>query len=64
MAFRCSACGAEFETRDDLDTHVREEHQAQQNEGHQTEEFRCPACGAVFDTQEELDAHAKAEHAA
>lgn len=59
MAFRCPACGAEFETQEALDTHARETHQAKQ-----TGSFRCPACGAEFDTQEALDAHTEAEHAA
>jgi uncharacterized C2H2 Zn-finger protein len=59
MAFRCPACGAEFETQEELDTHSRESHQAEQTGG-----FRCPACGAEFETQEELDAHAKAAHGA
>lgn len=59
MAFRCSACGAEFETQEALDAHVRQEHPEQQ-----TASFRCPACGAEFETQEELDEHTKAEHPA
>lgn len=59
MAFRCPACGAEFETQEELDAHTREEHQAQQASG-----FRCPACGAEFETQETLDAHSEAEHGA
>lgn len=63
MAFRCPACGAEFETQEALDTHAHDEHQAEGT----TQEgggFRCPACGAEFETQESLDAHAKAEHGA
>lgn len=59
MAFRCPACGAEFETQEALDAHGREQHQAQQTAG-----FRCPACGAEFDTQETLDAHTKSAHPA
>jgi uncharacterized C2H2 Zn-finger protein len=58
MAFRCPACGMEFETQEALDTHAREQHQAQQTSG-----FRCPACGAEYETQEALDAHTTSAHA-
>jgi uncharacterized C2H2 Zn-finger protein len=58
MAFRCPACGAEFETQEALDAHAREQHQAQQMGG-----FRCPACGAEFETQEALDGHTNSAHA-
>ena len=57
MAFRCPACGAEFETQEELDTHAHEQHQAQQTGG-----FRCPACGAEYETQDALDAHATSAH--
>jgi uncharacterized C2H2 Zn-finger protein len=62
MAFRCEACGAEFDTQEELDAHVRAEHG--EHKEHTTGGFRCEACGAEFDTQEELDAHVKAEHGA
>jgi uncharacterized C2H2 Zn-finger protein len=58
MAFRCPACGAEFETQEALDTHAREQHQTQPKGA-----FRCPACGAEFETQDSLDAHTKSAHA-
>jgi uncharacterized C2H2 Zn-finger protein len=58
MAFRCPACGAEFETQETLDTHAHEQHQPQQ-----TDSFRCPACGAEYETQDALDAHATSAHA-
>lgn len=50
-------CGAEFDSQDQLDAHVREEHEAGPVGG-----FICKACGMEFGSQEELDAHAKAEH--
>ena len=59
MAFRCPACGMEFETQEELDAHAKAEHQPEHKAG-----FRCPACGAEFETQEELESHAKAEHGA
>jgi len=37
MALTCPACGAEFETQEQLDEHTRTEHGSS---------FRCPACGA------------------
>ena len=58
MAFRCPACGQEFETQEALDTHAREEHQPQPMSS-----FRCPACGAEFETQDSLDEHTKSAHA-
>lgn len=60
MTFTCAKCGAEFDSQDQLDTHVRDEHQETSGGGG----FICEACGMEFGSQEELDAHAKAEHAA
>lgn len=60
MAVRCERCGAEFDTRDQLDEHVREAHPDAPKGGG----FICKACGMEFDSQEELDAHATAEHGA
>jgi DNA-directed RNA polymerase subunit RPC12/RpoP len=59
MAVTCAKCGAEFDSQDQLDTHVREEHEAAPRGG-----FICKTCGMEFGSQEELDAHAKAEHGA
>jgi uncharacterized C2H2 Zn-finger protein len=59
MAFRCPACGAEFETQEALDAHTREAHEPEQTGG-----FRCPACGAEFETQDALDEHEKSAHGA
>lgn len=55
MALTCPACGAVFETQDQLDEHTKSEHGSS---------FRCPACGAEFESQEKLDEHTKSEHAA
>jgi uncharacterized C2H2 Zn-finger protein len=55
MALTCPACGAEFETQEQLDEHVRTEHSSS---------FRCPACGAEFESQEQLDEHVSAAHPA
>jgi pyruvate/2-oxoglutarate dehydrogenase complex dihydrolipoamide dehydrogenase (E3) component/uncharacterized C2H2 Zn-finger protein len=55
MALTCPACGAEFETQEQLDEHTKSEHGST---------FRCPACGAEFESQEKLDEHTKSEHAA
>lgn len=60
MAVTCATCGAEFDSQDQLDEHVREEHGAAPASGG----FICKACGMEFGSQEELDAHAKAEHGA
>lgn len=59
MAFTCAKCGGEFESQDQLDGHVRDEHAAPSGGG-----FICAACGGEFSSQDELDAHAKAEHGA
>jgi uncharacterized C2H2 Zn-finger protein len=56
MALTCPACGAEFETQEQLDEHTRTEHGGSS--------FRCPACGAEFEMQEQLDEHTRTEHAA
>jgi uncharacterized C2H2 Zn-finger protein len=53
MALTCPACGAEFETQDQLDAHTREAHSSS---------LRCPACGAEFESQEKLDEHVRATH--
>jgi DNA-directed RNA polymerase subunit RPC12/RpoP len=58
MAVRCSKCGAELDSQDQLDVHERDEHGASGGG------FICKACGMEFGSQEELDAHAKAEHGA
>jgi uncharacterized C2H2 Zn-finger protein len=55
MAFTCPACGAEFETQEQLDEHTRSAHGSS---------FRCAACGAEFETQEQLDEHVRAMHPA
>ena len=55
MALTCPACGAEFETQEQLDEHTHTAHGSS---------FRCAACGAEFETQEKLDEHVKATHAA
>lgn len=59
MAVTCAKCGAEFDSQDQLDAHVREEHEPAPDGG-----FICAACGMEFGSQEELDTHAKAEHGA
>lgn len=59
MAVTCAKCGAEFDSQDQLDAHVLQEHGAPPGGG-----FICAACGTEFGSQEELDAHAKAEHGA
>ena len=53
MAFTCNACGAVFESQEQLDAHTRAEHGSG---------FRCAACGAEFESQEQLDEHVKATH--
>jgi uncharacterized C2H2 Zn-finger protein len=53
MAISCPACGAEFETQEQLDEHTRTQH---------VSGFRCPACGAEFESQEQLDEHVKKTH--
>ena len=53
MAISCPACGAEFETQEQLDDHTRTQHGSS---------FRCPACGAEFESQEPLDEHVKETH--
>jgi uncharacterized C2H2 Zn-finger protein len=53
MALTCPACGAEFETQEQLDEHTRTEHSSK---------LRCPACGAEFETQEQLDEHTRSTH--
>jgi DNA-directed RNA polymerase subunit RPC12/RpoP len=60
MAVTCAKCGAEFDSQDQLDAHVREEHEAAPGGAG----FICKACGMEFGSQEELDVHAKAEHGA
>lgn len=55
MALTCPACGAEFETQEELDEHARTEHSSS---------FRCPAYDAEFDSQEQLDERTRTEHAA
>jgi pyruvate/2-oxoglutarate dehydrogenase complex dihydrolipoamide dehydrogenase (E3) component/uncharacterized C2H2 Zn-finger protein len=60
--FRCPACGAEFETRAQLEEHGRQHHGAQAGQS-AGGGFRCPACGAEFPTQESLEEHARREHA-
>lgn len=60
--FRCPACGAEFDTQEQLQQHARQHHQGAQGQQGQAS-FRCPACGAEFTTREQLDAHAKQAHA-
>jgi uncharacterized C2H2 Zn-finger protein len=60
MAVRCEKCGAEFDSQEQLDAHVRDEHAAAPGGGGHI----CPACGMEFTSQEELDAHTKAEHGA
>lgn len=60
MSVTCAKCGAELDSQDQLDAHVREEHGAAAGGGG----FICTACGTEFESQEELDAHAKAEHGA
>jgi uncharacterized C2H2 Zn-finger protein len=55
MAITCPACGAEFETQEQLDEHARAEHSSS---------FRCPACGAEFESQQQLDEHVEAAHPA
>lgn len=52
--FRCEACGAEFATQDQLQTHAKEQHS----------KLECPACGAEFETQEALNGHKEKAHQA
>jgi uncharacterized C2H2 Zn-finger protein len=59
MAVRCDSCGAEFDSRGQRVTHVRDEHEAIPGGG-----LICNACGIAFSSQKELDAHARAEHGA
>jgi pyruvate/2-oxoglutarate dehydrogenase complex dihydrolipoamide dehydrogenase (E3) component/uncharacterized C2H2 Zn-finger protein len=58
--FRCPACGAEFDTQEQLRQHARQQHQMQQ--GQPAKSFRCPACGAEFSTQEQLESHSRQAH--
>jgi uncharacterized C2H2 Zn-finger protein len=60
--FRCPACGAEFDTREQLEEHGRQHHGAQPGQS-TGGGLRCPACGAEFPTQERLEEHARREHA-
>ena len=53
MALTCPACGAEFETLEQLDEHTRTAHGSS---------IRCPACGAEFESQDQLDEHVMATH--
>jgi uncharacterized C2H2 Zn-finger protein len=57
---RCSACGAEFDSREELDQHNREAHGAM--DGVQAGPVTCPACGAEFATEEEMLAHTRMAH--
>jgi uncharacterized C2H2 Zn-finger protein len=60
MAIRCDRCGAEFDSRGQLVTLVRDDkHGAIPGGG-----LICNACGMAFSSQKELDAHARAEHGA
>lgn len=58
MAFTCELCNGEFGSREQLETHAREEHELADEAGH-----ICAACGSVFGSHEELELHAKADHA-
>lgn len=59
MAFTCPACGGEFDSQDELESHARLEHGGTSVGG-----FWCLACGEEFGSREGLHDHEKAEHAA
>ena len=49
----CQACGAAFESQEDLDKHGAQAH---------ARTTRCPECGMEFASDIELNDHAKSEH--
>ena len=54
--YKCSECGEEFSTQEELDDHMKSVH------GPPPDHCVCPLCDAVFDTPEELEAHLRSVH--
>ncbi len=50
--YKCQACGATFNSREDLRTHNRAEHS----------QYECEECQQMFNSQTELDTHVQEMH--
>jgi uncharacterized C2H2 Zn-finger protein len=59
QSFPCQECGSIFETREQLEQHIAQEHPHQYEA---QDQFRCPICGAVFESQARLDLHNQHHH--
>lgn len=65
--FKCQACGREFNSRQELDQHNRQEHATADNTKWTIAQqavggLHCPDCGAEFTTVDQLDRHRRQAH--
>ncbi len=54
---KCSMCGSQFNSQQELEAHVKQAHSNQSNQDQQEHEISCSKCGMKAKSPQDLEAH-------